>query len=55
VTRQIVPATTVVTKTPAPNRAPKAKPTSPPLALLTAAMAENISGAPLPNARNVTP
>lgn len=38
-----------------PKRAPNAKPTSPPLELPTAAIAENISGAPLPNARNVTP
>jgi len=38
-----------------PKRAPNARPTSPPVALLTAAIAENISGAPFPNARKVTP
>lgn len=38
-----------------PKRAPNAKPTSPSFEVLTAAIAENISGAPLPKARNVTP
>ena len=38
-----------------PNKAPIAKPASPFLAFPIAAIAENISGAPFPNARNVTP
>lgn len=38
-----------------PNKAPIASPASPPLALLIEAIAEKISGAPFPNARNVTP
>ena len=38
-----------------PNRAPNARPTSPSFADDTAAMAEKISGAPFPNAKNVTP
>jgi len=38
-----------------PKSAPNAKPTSPPLELPTAAIAENMSGAPLPKARKVTP
>ena len=46
---------TVETKTPAPNRAPNARPASPSLALPTAAIALNTSGAPLPNAKKVTP
>ncbi len=46
---------TVDIKTPAPNKAPKAKPASPSLALPTAAIALKTSGAPFPNARNVTP
>jgi len=49
------PTITVDTKTPAPNRAPNARPASPSLALPTAAIALKTSGAPLPNARNVTP
>ena len=51
----IVPATTVDTNIPAPNNAPKASPASPSLAFVIAAIAENTSGAPFPNARNVTP
>ena len=39
-----------------PNKAPNARPALPPLFMLpTAANAENISGAPLPNASSVTP
>jgi len=39
-----------------PSKAPKASPASLPLFILPiAAMAENISGAPLPKANNVTP
>ena len=49
------PTMTVDIKTPAPNKAPKAKPASPSLALPTAAIALKTSGAPFPNARNVTP
>ena len=49
------PTITVDMKTPAPNKAPKARPASPSLAFPTAAMALNTSGAPLPKAKNVTP
>lgn len=38
-----------------PNNAPKARPASPFLALPMAAIAEKMSGAPLPKARKVTP
>ena len=53
--KQMTPTIMVETKTPAPNKAPNARPESPSLELPTAAMALNTSGAPLPNARNVTP
>ena len=46
---------TVEMKTPAPNKAPNARPASPSFALPTAAIALNTSDAPFPNARNVTP
>lgn len=49
------PTITVEIKTPAPNKAPNAKPASPSFAFPTAAIALNTSGAPFPNARNVTP
>lgn len=42
-------------KTPAPKRAPKARPASPPFALPIAAIALKTSGAPFPKAKNVTP
>lgn len=51
----MMPTMTVETNTPAPNSAPKARPASPSFELPTAAMALNTSGAPLPNAKNVTP
>lgn len=51
----MLPATIVVTNIPAPNKAPMAKLSFPLLERDTAAMAEKISGAPFPNARNVTP
>ena len=53
--KQITPTITVDTNTPAPKSAPNARPASPSFELPTAAMAEKTSGAPLPNARNVTP
>ncbi len=43
--KQIIPTITVLTKTPAPKRAPKAKPESPSFELPIAAIALNTSGA----------
>lgn len=51
----MTPTITVETNTPAPNRAPKANPESPSFEFPIAAMALKTSGAPLPNAKNVTP
>jgi hypothetical protein len=53
--KHMIPTITVDTNTPAPKRAPNANPASPSFELPTAAIALNTSGAPLPNARNVTP
>jgi len=46
--KQINPTITVETNTPAPNKAPNARPASPFLLLPIAAIALNTSGAPLP-------
>ena len=50
--KQIAPVTAVVTNTPAPNNAPKSNSGRD---CCTEAKAEKTSGAPLPNAKIVTP